>query len=259
MATPIRATISGGTPNRLLRAIPIDELAHIFAVAERTRLQAHQVLHDYMVPIEHVYFVESGLVSVAARVGHEKFIEVWLVGSEGMVGSPVVLGKALEPKQRRTVQVGGQALRIGTREFRKAMEDLPVFRRTLYAYLNVVLLRASQSGACNATHELKHRLARWLLVARSSLNADDIPLTHGVLAQLLGVRRASVTECVEHFESQGLVNTRRGHITINDAHNLRDVCCDCFQLIEREYEQQLGANDASHAAVRSQRPDTRTA
>jgi CRP-like cAMP-binding protein len=197
-----------------------------------------------MVPIEHVYFVESGLVSVAARVGHEKFIEVWLVGSEGMVGSPVVLGTALEPKQRRTVQVHGQALRIRTQEFRNAMAVLPDFRKALYAYLNVVLLRASQSGACNATHGLKHRLARWLLVARSSLNADDIPLTHGVLAQLLGVRRASVTECVEHFESLGLVHTRRGQITISNADGLRDVCCDCFWLIEREYEQQLGSNES---------------
>jgi CRP-like cAMP-binding protein len=239
MMTPISTSSPGGTQNRLLRAIPADELMQIFSISERVRLRTHQILHDYMVPIDHVYFVESGLVSVAAKVGHDKFVEVWLVGSEGMVGAPVVLGAATEPKHRRTVQVDGQALRIGTHEFRKAMESLPAFRKTLYAYLNVVLLRASQSGACNATHELKHRLARWLLVARSSLNADNIPLTHDVLAQLLGVRRASVTDCLEHFESQGLINTKRRQITICDAHNLEEVCCDCFRMIQEEYEQQL--------------------
>ena len=223
MAMPISTSSPDGTQNRLLRAIPADELAQIFSISERVSLHAHQILHDYMMPIEYVYFVESGLVSVAAKVGHDKFVEVWLVGSEGMVGAPVVLGAATEPKQRRTVQVDGRALRLRTDEFRKAMEGLPVFRKALYAYLNVVLLQASQSGACNSTHELKHRLTRWLLVARSCLNADNIPLTHGVLAQLLGVRRASVTECLEHFESQGLINTKRGQITICNSYNLEEV------------------------------------
>jgi CRP-like cAMP-binding protein len=241
MATPISTSSPDGTPNRLLLAIPADELTQVFSISERVWLHAHQILHDYMVPIDHVYFVERGLVSVAAKVGHEKFVEVWLVGSEGMVGAPVVLGAAIEPKHRRTVQVDGQALRIRTDEFRKAMEDLPAFRKTLYAYLNVVLLQASQSGACNSTHELKHRLARWLLVAQSCLNADNIPLTHGVLGQLLGVRRASVTECLEHLESQGLINTKRGQITICNSHNLEEVCCDCFRLIQQEYEQQLAS------------------
>jgi CRP-like cAMP-binding protein len=244
MAEAAGASNLGQTQNRLLRTIPSDELSTVLSISERVPLHAQQILHDYMVPIEHVYFIESGLISVAARVGEDKFVEVWLVGSEGMVGSPVVLGTAAEPKQRRTVQIGGHALRIGTHEFRKAMEVLPGFRRTLYAYLNVVLLRAAQSGACNATHELKHRLARWLLVARSSLNADAIPLTHDVLAQLLGVRRASVTECLEKFESQSLINTRRGQITILAPSNLGKVCCDCFRLIEREYEQQLGSISA---------------
>jgi CRP-like cAMP-binding protein len=224
-----------------LRAIPADELTQVLSISERVQLDAHQILHEYMVPIEHVYFIESGLVSVAAKVGDNKFVEVWLVGSEGMVGSPVVLGTATEPKQRRTVQVGGQALRINTHELREAMERLPVFRRNLYAYLNVVLLRVAQLGACNATHELKHRLARWLLVARSSLGADDIPLTHDVLAQLLGVRRASVTECLEYFESEGLVHAKRGLITIRAPSDLEQVCCDCFRLIEREYELQFGS------------------
>ena len=239
MATPVSTSNPDYTRNRLLRAIPVDELSQVLSISERVQLVAHQILHDYRLPMDHVYFVESGLVSVAAKVGHEKFVEVWLIGSEGMVGAPVVLGSATEPLHRRTVQVGGQALRIRTAEFRKAMESLPAFRKALHAYLNVVLSHTSQSGACNSTHDLKHRLARWLLVARACLNADDIPLTHTVLAQLLGVRRASVTECLEHLEGQGLINNKRGHITICNSNALEDVCCDCFRLIEREYEQQL--------------------
>jgi CRP-like cAMP-binding protein len=249
MATPVSISSPSDTRNRLLLAIPADELSRVLSVSERVALIPHQILHEYMVPMDHVYFVENGLVSVAAKVGHDRFVEVWLTGSQGMVGVPVVLGAGLEPLHRRTVQVGGQALRIKTPDFLQAIENLPAFRKALHAFLNVVLSQTSQSGACNSTHSIKHRLARWLLVARSGLNADEIPLTHGVLAQLLGVRRASVTECLEQFETQGLINTKRGQIMICNSGDLREACCDCFRMIDREYEQQLASLNETHNKI----------
>jgi CRP-like cAMP-binding protein len=225
------------TRNRLLRATPSGELSQVLSISERVPLLPHQILHDYLVPMDYVYFVESGLVSVAAKIADDRFVEVWLIGSEGLAGAPVVLGAGAEPLHRRTVQVAGQALRTRTREFRQAMKDLPGFRRVLHGYLNVVLSQTSQSGACNSTHSLRHRLARWLLVAQFCLETDDIPLTHGVLAQLLGVRRAGVTECLERFESLGLINTKRGKITVCRPDELKKACCDCFHMIDREYEQ----------------------
>jgi CRP-like cAMP-binding protein len=249
MTTPVGASKPDDTLNRLLLAIPGDERSQVLSVSVRVRLTPRQILHEYMVPMDHVYFVESGLVSVAAKVGRDKFVEVWLTGSQGMVGVPVVLGAGIEPLHRRTVQVGGQALRIRTHDFLQAMEGLPAFRRALHAFLNVVLSQTSQSGACNSTHSIKHRLARWLLVARSGLNADDIPLTHGVLAQLLGVRRASVTECLEDLESQGVVSTRRGQIMICSSGELREVCCDCFRMIDREYERQLASLNEANTKI----------
>jgi CRP-like cAMP-binding protein len=235
MATLVEPPRPVHTSNGLLRAIPAHELAHVLSISERVQLIPNQILHECLVPMEYVYFVESGLVSVAAKVSQERFVEVWLIGSEGLAGAPVVLGAGTEPLHRRTVQVAGQALRVRAQEFRAAMEALPAFRRVLYAYLNVVLSQTSQSGACNAAHSMRDRLARWLLFARSRLDADDIPLTHGVLAQLLGVRRASVTECLEQFEEQELISNTRGRITICNPDGLRGICCDCFRLIDREY------------------------
>lgn len=239
MVTSVSTPSLLSTGNRLLRTIPAEELAQVLSISERVRLPVGQILHEYSVPMDHVYFVETGLVSVAAKVGHEKFVEVWLIGSEGMAGVPVILGAGAKPLHRRTVQVDGQGLRIGAQEFREAIETLPAFRRALHTYLDVVLSRTSQSGACNANHPLHHRLARWLLVARACLNADQIPLTHTVLAQLLGVRRASVTECLERFETQGLIETKRGHITICRPDDLAGVACECFRMIGGEYEQRL--------------------
>ena len=91
----------------------------------------------------------------------------------------------------------GEALRIKTSEFCRLLEFLPHLRSVVDRYLAVVLAQTSQSGACNSYHDLKQRLARWLLIARSATEEDEMPLTHGVLAELLGVRRASVTECLE--------------------------------------------------------------
>lgn len=225
--------------NKLLRLVPDDELNRIIDVCDRVRLAPRQVLHHYMLPMEYVYFVESGLVSVAARVSREKFVEVWLIGSEGLVGAPVALAARAAPLHRRTVQVTGDALRIKTSEFCELLESLPHLRSVVERYLAVVLAQTSQSGACNSYHGLKQRLARWLLTARSATDEDEMPLTHGVLAELLGVRRASVTDCLEALQKDGTITTRRGSVRIEDAAELSKLSCDCFKLIEREYRRHL--------------------
>ncbi len=221
--------------NKLLRLIPTDELSRILKVCERIRLVPRQILHHYKLPMEYVYFIESGLVSVAARVGRDKFVEVWLIGSEGLVGAPVVLAANAAPLHRRTVQVAGEALRIRTRDFCETLDSLPQLRSVVERYLAVVLVQTSQSGACNSYHGLKHRLARWLLVARSALVNDEIPLTHEVLAELLGVRRASVTECLEVLQHEGTISTKRGLVKVENYAELSSLCCNCFRLIEGEY------------------------
>jgi CRP-like cAMP-binding protein len=240
--------------NKLLRLIPANELCCVAGASERIQLRAHQVLHHYRLPMEYVYFVESGLVSVAARVGREKFVEVWLIGSEGLVGAPVLLAAKTVPLHRRTVQVGGEALRIRTDDFSRLLEDLPQLRSVVERYLAAVLVQTSQSGACNAYHGIRQRLVRWLLVARNALGTDKMPLTHVMLAELLGVRRASVTECLEVLQKQGTISTRRGWVTVEDPVALSKLCCDCFGLIEREYRRHLHSADPGH-----RRPDATAA
>lgn len=147
---------------------------------------------------------------MVARVGRDKFVEVWLIGSEGLVGAPVVLAAEAAPLHRRTVQVTGEALRIKASEFCELLETLWHLRFVVERYLAVVLAQTTQSGACNSFHSLKQRLARWLLIAQNATNEDEIPLTHGVLAELLGVRRARVTEGLEVFQKEW-----------NDNHQMR--------------------------------------
>ncbi len=226
--------------NKLLRLIPETERNRILSISEQTEIHPRQVLHHWRLPMESVYFIERGLVSVSAKVDDTRFVEVWLTGSEGMIGAPLVLDEEdQKPPHRRIVQVGGVARRIPAREFTAVLRELPILRKTVLRYINVVLLQTSQSGACNSVHSVRQRLARWLLVACNGLESTDLPLTHEVLAQLLGIRRASVTECLDAFEREGSIRIARGAIKIRDEAALRSVCCDCFDLIDREYRRQM--------------------
>lgn len=225
--------------NALLTKIPAIELRRLLSAAELVPLAPRQILHHYKLPMKHVYFVEHGLVSVAAKIGPEKFAEVWLIGSDGMVGAPLILAPHTEPLYRRTVQVAGDAFRIASGPFRQMLPHLPNLGGFLNAYLSAILIQTAQAGACNAAHPLKQRLARWLLLARSSLGSDELALTHGTLAELLCVRRASITDCLDHLAGLGLIRLDRGLITIMDHGLLAHFCCDCFKIIDHEYKRQV--------------------
>jgi len=233
-------TASPGSSNRLLRLAPPSEVTRILAVAEKVQLKPRQIVHHWRLPMDHVYFVESGLISVSAKVDEERFVEAWLIGSEGMVGAPCLLAPDDKtPPHRRIVQVGGTALRIPTSAFLGMLDEVPALRGVILRYINVVLLQTSQAGACNALHSVKQRLARWLLLADGSLQSAELPLTHAVLAQLLGVRRASVSECLEALERQGSVVNMRAAIRITDRAGLEHTACSCLRRIQREYERQM--------------------
>src|SRR4051812_21180229 len=221
--------------NRLLRLVPEAERHHLLTRCERVELRPRQVLQHWRLPMPSVYFIESGMVSVSAKVKENRFVAAWLVGSEGMIGAPLVLaGEDRQPAHRRVVQVGGTALRLSAEDFVRILPKTPVLRAVVLRYVSVVLLQASQSGACNTVHRLRQRLARWLLVASNALQSPDVLLTHEVLAELLGVRRASVTECLEVLEEEGCIANSRGAIHIRDAAMLRGTSCKCFEFIERE-------------------------
>jgi len=243
------------TSNRLLQLVPVAERERLLRTCERVELRARQVLHHWRLPMESVYFVESGMISVSARVEENKFVAAWLIGSEGMVGAPLILAEEdRQPSHRRVVQVAGSALRLSAADFLEILPELPALQRIIMRYVSVVLMQASQSGACNTVHRLHQRLARWLLVASNALQSRDVLLTHEVLGQLLGVRRASVTECLEALEKEECIKNTRGAIHIEDGAALRNTSCDCFSLIEREYLRLLSPQPGERENLRYTSP-----
>ncbi len=230
------------TGNRLLRCIPEAELAALRSIGADVELKPRQVLHHWRLPMEYVYFLDSGLISVSAKVETGRFVEAWLVGSEGMIGAPCVLAPDDPmPPHRRVVQVRGRAIRVPSRAFVAALDELPLLRGVVLRYINLVLFQTSQVGACNSLHSVRQRLGRWLLVAANAMDSSELPITHAVLAQLLGIRRASVSECLETFEQAGIIRNARATITLTDRARLEHVACSCSALIQREYDRQIGS------------------
>jgi CRP-like cAMP-binding protein len=221
----------------LLRALPIENLERLWPHMEFVALQPKRVLHYAQTPMKHLYFPEEGLVSVVAQAGDGKSIEGWLVGREGFIGIPILLGEEC-PSHRRVVQVAGSALRIHADSMIEAMEEMRPLRNLLLYYVQVVLMQTGQLSACNAAHGVQQRVARWLLMAQDRCGTDSLPLTHDILARMLGIRRATVTDCIMTLEREGILEKARSLIRIIDRSRLKAACCTCYATI-RSAEKRL--------------------
>jgi CRP-like cAMP-binding protein len=149
---------------------------------------------------------------------------------------PAILGRSVYSNHKRLVQVSGKALKMGTPDLQRAMAERPAFSALMLGYVDEVLFQTSQIGACNATHSLRHRLARWLCMACISEPDQELAVTHEAISRLLGVRRATVTECLNHLESEKVIETARGRIMIVDHEKLEHASCPCYQLMRSHRE-----------------------
>lgn len=234
--------------NMILSALQRDDWEKLYPLLEFVTLKARRVLQHARMPMDYLYFIEDGLVSVVAKADERRSVEVWLTGREGVAGVPLILGRNFAV-HRRFIVLNGSAYRIRSDDLQGALREIDSLRSILFRYLFAVLLQTSQSSACNLCHNLTQRLARWVLTARDRCDADDLPITQDMLARMLGVRRASISECLDHFEKCGLLRKKRGFIGIVDRPRLETFSCGCYHIIRREQERILAPLDARSPRV----------
>lgn len=246
--------------NDLLTALPENTLSRLRPLLERVDLKRRQVLQERNVPIPHAYFIERGAASVLSRSGDGSAVEVGTLGRGDLVGLSIVLGIPRSP-HRCVVQVPGEALRIGTDDLERALDEFSCLRSLLLAYVQTIMVEGAQLVVCNTRHTLKEKLARWLLVAHDRLDGDQIPLTHQSLSRAVGVRRAGVTTAVGQLEAAGIVRRGRGRVTIIDRPALEQASCECHRAIRAEHKrivcrEELGAPVGTpvHREYRSSSP-----
>jgi CRP-like cAMP-binding protein len=217
--------------NLLLAALPVRQRDQFLALCEPYELQFGAVLCDVDTPYRHAYFPVSGLISLVSVLHDQNPLEMALVGQDGMLGATLVLGIGTVPI-RAVVHAPGIALRITAARLQRQLRHSPALRRILNRYLYLRLVELSLVGACIRYHRIEQRLARALLLADDRELDGQIYLTHGYLAEMLGVRRSSITIAAGDLQDRELISYTRGNITIRDRPGLEAMSCECYQVLQ---------------------------
>jgi CRP-like cAMP-binding protein len=221
--------------NLLLRALPDAErealAPHLTAVA----VKQHDLLYDVREDLDEVYFATSAVISLVVPLSTGEVVESAMVGRDGIVGA----GSALNGRvslNRAMVQIGGGCLVCPVEPLKEALENHPNLRSLLGAHEQALFAQAQQSAACNATHVIESRLSRWLLRAADLHGSDELPLTQEYIAQMLGVRRTSVTVVARTLQDAGLIRYKRGNLKLLDIPGLQDTACECYRAVKLNYD-----------------------
>jgi CRP-like cAMP-binding protein len=166
-------------------------------------------------------------------------LEVGIIGNEGMVGTPVFLG-CQSSLTRAISQVAGNALRMETTVFQEEMLRRGALYGLVQRSTQAMINQVSQSTVCNHRHSVKKRMCRWLLMSHDRVGTDEFPLTHEFLAQMLGVRRPTVTAAAGSLQSAGLIRYHRGRVTVLDRKGMEAASCECYGMVAAELDRLLG-------------------
>ena len=206
---------------------------------EQVPLVLAEVIYPGGKPIANIYFPIEGFISLVTLLDRKPAMEIGMVGREGMLGTPVVLGVGHSPTHA-VVQGGGAAWCIGIRSFRREMGRSSALQYEMQLYVYVVMTQMATNSACIGWHRLSARLARWLLMTQDRAQSDDFKVTHVFLAYMLGVRRVGITTAAKILQSQGIIRYQRGHLTVLDRRRLETAACSCYAADRTTYTALLG-------------------
>jgi CRP-like cAMP-binding protein len=230
---PQAPQIAPVSQNRILAAIPPEELERLAPYFQRVPLVFKETLFKAGELIEFFYFPLDGVISMIASTESGRSVEVGIVGREGATDVSIVLGDDIS-SHHGIVQLAGSALKLSAVALREELRRDSGLRSVLLRYSRFTLAQATQSVACNGLHSLEQRCARWLLGMRDRVGSDTFPMTHEFLAYMLGVRRAGVTVAARALQHDGRVRYARGRMTILDADGLEADACECHRVLKNE-------------------------
>ncbi len=194
-------------------------------------------------PASHVWFPNTGVISIVAMDDSGSSIEIATVGHHGMTGLSIVLGSETLAFSAM-VQVPGDGWRIEAARFRSLLQSRPTIRTAMLRYVLAALTQMGQNAACGQLHPIEARCARWLLLAHDEVEGDTFSLTQDYLAMMLGVTRPSVSSAASSLQRLGLIRYARGQMTVLDRPGLEAMSCECYRLIRGEFDRLLDVEGA---------------
>ena len=226
------------SPNRLLASLPANAFSAISPHLKIVELKFGDVIAEAGSPIRQVYFPYSGVISLVVELDVGAMIETAMVGRDGVLNAaPALDGKV--SLNKGIVQSAGSAGTIEVNRFRRLANEFEPFRSLLIRHEQVLFAQSQQSAACNASHSVEARMCRWLLFMRDLAGSDDLILTQEFLAQMLSVRRPSVSIVASPLQKAGLIKYSRGHMRLLDVKGLEKRACECYGTVKAHYKRLL--------------------
>ncbi|HEX8737085.1 MAG TPA: Crp/Fnr family transcriptional regulator [Pyrinomonadaceae bacterium] len=219
--------------NRLLAALPTAEYERLFPKLKQITLNYGENIYERGEIIRHVYFPDSGIISLLAAVEESALLEVGIIGNEGMVGLAVFLG-VKKSNNRAVVQGEGLAMKMKAEDFLAECKNGEALPRLLHRYTHSLLTQVSQSAVCYRFHSIEARLARWLLMTSDRMRTNEFRLTQEFLSNMLGVRREAVNKSAVTLQQQQVISYSRGNVSIINRAELEKTSCPCYGIIKNE-------------------------
>jgi len=232
--------------NRLLQLLPQADFEALRPQLESIVLDYRQLLHEVNQPLHHVYFPVTGVASLVNTMVNGAAAEVGTIGNEGLVGLPVILGDELTPMSTY-IQVPGEGLRLRADTLRSVLQRSAGTRAVMLHYAHAFFNQVAQTAACNHFHTVDQRCCRWLLMTHDRVQSDQFLLTQEFLGMMLGVQRSTVNSTALKLKVDGIIDYRRGQVTILSRAQLERRACECYAVIKREFDRLLGAPTGARA------------
>jgi CRP-like cAMP-binding protein len=218
--------------NRVLASLPHNELNRLKPHLTPVVLEQHTTLLDG--DNSDAYFLEEGIASVVVSLSNGDTVEVGVIGKDGVVGIPILLGANGAPG-RTFIQIAGNGYRIEGAILQREFERPGELRHYLQRYMHGFMVQTAQTAVCNRLHSIEERLSRWLLTCRDRTGSDELRLTHEFLGQMLGAPRSTVTLAAGILQRAGLIDYARGDVTIKNQAELAKVTCECYRTVRDEF------------------------
>jgi CRP-like cAMP-binding protein len=216
--------------NAILAGLEQSELDLLDAESQDVALERGGVIAEAGEPAPYVYFPTCGVLSLVGTTASGATVELAVVGNEGVASVSAILGKNSLPF-RVVTQVPGRAVRIPTHRVRHLVHDCGHLHQRLLGYTHEMITQVAQSAICNRFHNARQRLARWLMMTADRAGTGELPLTHEFIAHMVGGPRSAVTEAAAELREAGAIDYRRGLIVIRDSARLRQLACECYDVL----------------------------
>lgn len=223
----------GPEGNHLLHALPTQDRERLSPYLESTNLALGAVLCEPSQPMRYAYFPVDCIISMLYEMENGESAEMAIIGNEGLAGVALFLG-GQSMMNRTVVQSPGNAYRIPETVLKDEFARHTDLHDLLLRYTQALLAQVSQTAVCNRHHSVVEQLCRWLLLSIDRMPGDDLTMTQQLIADMLGVRRAGVTEAAGKLQQLGVISYHRGNISVLDRERLEELCCECYAVVKKE-------------------------